>query len=558
MSELTALRQIPDDVLSDKLIGGNTAINQLIKTIGDEKTAMSTIQTIHKSFFSLIDTPIRPFLPTPWVFIQENSEQRASFGTTVSFQITGDATYMSEAFLRLRIGSVKPSGDDCTIRYVAFPAHRLVQRVLVKHQRSFLERHDSNIFNAHYDLFVHEDRKSIWRQFVGQDGDLQCFKPAHDAVELILPLQFFFCASHRGLFISRTRSRNIKIEVELASSSEIFSISGSNPNFVEPTIEAQLWYKGHYMNPVIDNILSGKSRYEKLVRVWQSQTSIAQLVPDGEIRIPFKDITYPIETLYIAVRPFINSKFSQHWNSYSFLDPFYKHELTVAVTETRSQFTIQSINGTQVVLKRIDGYDPDLAIRPSEVYNPTWELVLTYKLTSGGEYVVSYAISNSSYSSSTDEFTLTLADAIPETRNQILSQKLQHFSVVDNVSKKIRTTPSITDFMGVTYTGSPVFYPAPPKLLRDNLRLNGGTDWIVVPFGELTSLNQPSGYIDIRGKAKEFSINLKVDMAQLEKMRIATGDSSPVNTSLEAIVLAQTLNVLYMDDDDGLLKLRFI
>lgn len=555
---LVALRQLtPGDVLNRKLTGGGPS-EQMLDAVQAAPTASAALQAVHRYGVSMIDTQTRTFLHTPWAYVKEDSDQQATFGGTSSFQITSDAaTYISECFLRIQIGRAEPVDSTAKIRYVAFPAHRLAQRVAIKHQRAALEQLSPEIFNAYYELFVPKDRKAIWREFVGQDHELQTFQSSQPAVEWILPLQFFFCGQQKALNITRTQNRRLKIELDLAPASEIFSLTGggggaSTPStqFVEPTIRVELWYKAHYVVPELIPGLS-KPGYERAVRIWQHQKTTVTNLTDGDLRITLKDVTYPIETLLLGIRPVINQQYSQHWGQNAFLEVYDTHDLVIDVTETRSQFDIVSVAGREVRVKRVDGYDPALAIKPDETYNLTWDLYLTYQL-SAETYSVAFLVEDSKYSVTTDEFTLILRQEVP-TAASIIKQELRHYGVISKINSRVWPHSLVEEFQGVTFAGTPVFPQTPVPLLRDVARLNGAVNWLVVPFSEVTGLYQSTGYLDIRGKAREFSINLKVNMSLLEKMKLRSG-----TTDLEVLVIAQTFNILYQDDVDGLYKLRFI
>jgi hypothetical protein len=215
------------------------------------------------------------------------------------------------------------------LRYCAFPGARIFRRVAFHAAQTLIDEYGPDEVVAHGKFFVGEEGRAGWGRCLGQQdrreaagvaggrslavvyGDgAQTPKAAQPELELLVPLQFWFCRDAAGaLFNSEAPASQRTVTLELAPLEELLQAYRPAPGdpgqlervplpFARAPIEVSLYANGLYVNPEIHDLCAKRSAFS-LARVHRRQTSP---LPSAEGSVLLDRLKFPTEYFLAGVR----------------------------------------------------------------------------------------------------------------------------------------------------------------------------------------------------------------------------------------------------------------
>ena len=257
--------------------------------------------------------------------------------------------------LHIRLGQVgADDADDATryIRYIDNPGQKLVKKVKFTVNGNPLDEYDDNVHNMHEKFFVGPNKQLGWDKNVGQevaktgyvdsgsgrgagarqkvqicDGP-QTPRATQPALDMWIPLLFWFNKDPRLSIPSVSIPYGQRfIDVTLAREREVLQHVGAAPYDDNPAANAppvpnvevcELYINNIFVNPEIHDIFIKRIGFS-LIRVHRQQSTRTAKHMD---RILHQQLKWPIETLYLGLRPVENinensTKLLESWHMYS-------------------------------------------------------------------------------------------------------------------------------------------------------------------------------------------------------------------------------------------------
>ena len=278
----------------------------------------------------------KPIVPVAYEYRAEMAETgNLGFGTNrFSLQQYGDFTGAVVLSCRLSgLAALSPL-DRCA--YVDLLGHKLISKVVLEIGGNKIDEYTGEAYNVYYNYFVPEDKRAAWLHSVGQevpeqvyvqqdDGDLyreqknivfgpQTPKPAHDTVQLNIPIIFdCFLRKTSSLFSAKIpfglRFLYITLNPDI-----FYGIDGGGGGAITPpTITGNIIVENIFMDPQVVSALK-TGTYRSLVRVFKENT---YSVLPGETNIKLDQLRFPTEHIYFGVRPAVNTGPTDWWRFHS-------------------------------------------------------------------------------------------------------------------------------------------------------------------------------------------------------------------------------------------------
>jgi hypothetical protein len=304
---------------------------------GDKKLVPTTavIEKTHVLFFR---QKFRPYVALAYEYQKVPSNQ-AQFGNSVRFSVPQFGEFINDIALHIRLEGLKATSAIDRVKYCDFLGHRLLKHSAFSVNGNLLEEYSNNYYNIFYNFKVLEHKKTAWKRCVGQEvpklgyliqdpeydevRELKTFvdgpqtgKNEHVVVDMWIPLLFWFCEDAKAAFPSVSvpqGQRFIDIQFEEQEKLMIGINNGGGGTFTAPSItRCNLYINNIFVNPEIHDIYIRKLGFS-LIRVIKEQ-SIAVTKPAQ--RLKMTGIKWPVETLYMGLKPDINNNFVDDWHRY--------------------------------------------------------------------------------------------------------------------------------------------------------------------------------------------------------------------------------------------------
>ena len=236
---------------------------------------------------------------------------------------------------------VGPAPDEQDyIRYCDFLGHRLIKNAAMTVNGNPLDSYDSNVYNFHYQFQVPPGKRTGWKRNVGQEEPIyangrtmagvrevktllsgpQTPKATQQPVELWIPLLFWFNLDPRLAIPSVSIPYGQRyITLDLATAAELVQTVPSPAElsraetaggpchaantFTAPDIDIELLINNIFVNPEIHDIFIKRIGFS-LIRVHRQQQIF---VNKSEDELLLNNLKWPIETLYVGLRPSSNA-----------------------------------------------------------------------------------------------------------------------------------------------------------------------------------------------------------------------------------------------------------
>lgn len=569
--------------LQDKLLMATDYLNHRLKIIAQRNKTVPTntfehnelldlneswipdINSISKTHMIFINNSYKPFVASGFEYNKCQAKGVLNFGTDVVFTIPVFGDFVNDCVVNVKISKLATINPMDKVRYVSFLGHKLFTSVSFKINASPLDTYYSDDYNAFYEFHVPPHKKTGWMRNVGQEipqeatltsdpmndmfkefkyfGDgFQTFKQTHDAVELWIPILFWFKDIKNALPNLVIPYGQTNITIKLAPINDLvgFADYGGGGSFTPPTITTMdLYCNNIFLQPEITKIFMCKFGFS-LIRVHGHHNSILSI---NEENILLSQLKWPTENMYIAFRPQINTQLSQYWHKTGTLTLNNIKVPAVAKNNSITSLVYGSNSSTSnsVVINYTSG--PVLSTI-DDTYNG-YDLVIT----SGSGYssnIINNRYIISSYIGSTQTAIIngTWKNGIP---NATTTFDLFTPQLAINVAQYYKETPSIDTIQVKAYeitiykeTSESFYNSYLPYRFGTFMNTPEGRGWYMLNFNFLPGEHQPSGHINL-SKAREFYI--KYTSSTINKNNLAN-----------MVVLTDAINFLLVKNGTCVLR----
>lgn len=633
MSNGGSFRLLTNDGNTDRMLLATHLLNKRLVEISKRrrsmrgvKNPMPTLSDIEQTHILFVNSHFKPYVAFGYEYqrINPNSGQ-PRFNSRIQFSIPLYGDFFNDMVLHLKIDAVEalnsgywddPSGSPAhgreLIRYVNKIGQKLVTRVEFEVNSNPLDYYDSHVQNFHEKLFVTPNKQHGWYKMIAQETEMsgykevpsasgrvgrgagirsttslvdgpQTAKPFHEAIDVWVPLLFWFCQDPRQSIASVCIPYGQRyINVYLASARDIlqhvhaFDRSLDNPGNNAPPVPeitlAELYINNIFVNPEIHDIYIKRIGFS-LVRVHRIQTSQLNKVNDQVLMNIFK---WPIETIYLGFRPDENydtnsSKMLEDWDQYAHIIDEEVPECGIKdYAPVRNEFVAA---GTNLTLEEIDdglGYlagpredftyltaggrvVPGLENFFGATIDPTDELDATVTFTANGQTLRGLDILN--YYLQANGFN-TIDTGLAADPNVVLAAELNSTwpepgrGSAGQCTARYKRCEPVIDTLGVEVHAIEVYKQYDEELYNSYIPWKYGQNRIntpkdcglyMIPFNLYPGTFQPNGHLNT-SRAREFYIRYT---------STKIGQELP---SVQMVAVGIALNFLLISDGTAILR----
>ncbi len=302
-----------------------------------ENSVLPSLNMIEQTHNIFVNGVYKPFVSTTFEYVKVQA-QGIQFGKTAVFQPTQVGNFINDIVLHIKISGLRSKDARDRVRYVAFPGHKLLERVqFVINNGGIMDEYTTDDINNHYLYEVKNDDKPIWCKCVGQElpktgyltsdpsfdmqreyrsiGDgFQTLKYHHETLEMFIPLLFWFKDIKTALPSHIIPWGQMQIKVQLADFTDIvgFADYGGGGGYNEPKLDVcDLYINNVFTVDEIFQIYAKKFVFN-LIRTHKQHRNQIKMNA-SETRILLNNIKHPIENLFFCFKPRENLNLSQHW-----------------------------------------------------------------------------------------------------------------------------------------------------------------------------------------------------------------------------------------------------
>lgn len=351
---------ITNDGKQDRMLMASDLLSNRLHTIrqkrverGDSDTN-PTLSDIERTHVLFMHAHFKPFAAIGYEY-NKIPNSNATLGTKVQFSIPQFGDFFSDMVVHLKFSApttaitgadAGSSGSDTALyRWCEFPGERIFQKVSFDVNGNPLDEYYPDTYNFHRQFRVSEDKMVGWYRNMGQemskegyfiynqtsalvgsdpaphparaclsvkDGH-QTYKVSHSDLELFVPILFWFNTDPRLAIPSVAIPYGQRfLNLDLATKEQLLRViknPGSatagltNPTITSPTISnCDLYINNIFVNPDIHDIFIARIGFT-LVRVHRRQVTNVNKATDS---ILLQQLKWPIETIYLGVRPTAN------------------------------------------------------------------------------------------------------------------------------------------------------------------------------------------------------------------------------------------------------------
>jgi hypothetical protein len=369
---------ITNDGKQDKMLTATAFLNQRLLEVENIRAANGVVDPtprltdIERTHILFMNAHFKPYAAIGYEY-QKTSVQSgtARLGSNVTFSIPQFGDFFYDMVLHLTLSSVSatnseywsapadnPAAGNELLRYVDYLGQRLVERVEFTVNSNPLDQYQSDALNFHRKFYVPPNKQVGWDKCVGQevprlgyadvglangrfgrgagvrekrfvlDGP-QTPKPTQPAIDLWVPLLFWFntdprlcipsvCIPYGQRDINVTFAPVRNILQHLHAYDPTSDAPGSYPVETPEITTCDLYINNIFVNPEIHDIFIRRVGFN-LIRVHRYQSSRVTKATD---RLLMSSLKWPIETLYLGLRPTCNidttsTNMLENWHIYA-------------------------------------------------------------------------------------------------------------------------------------------------------------------------------------------------------------------------------------------------
>lgn len=321
---------------------------------GDPYPKISDVERTHLFFLT---SHFKPFVSMAYEYNPSHSEGSVRFGNDASFNIPVFGEFFHDMVVHVKLGAVEavnsdywddpvanPAAGQELIRYCEYPGQRLFDRVNFTVNNNPLDEYRSEITSFHQKFFVTPNKEVGWKRSMGQevakvgetsakfangrfgrgsgvrirsevyDGH-QTPKPSQPALDMWIKILFWFnndsrlsfpsiCVPYGQRYITTRLCQVNELLQHQHAYDPTLDSPATNPVPV-PNIDVfELWTNNIFVSNDIQNIYLNNLDFS-LIRVHRIQT---EPLSNSSGRVLLNNIKWPIETLYVGLKPTENSE----------------------------------------------------------------------------------------------------------------------------------------------------------------------------------------------------------------------------------------------------------
>ena len=346
---------ITNDGKQDRMLMATELLSKRLNVIRENRKGMEnpnpTLADIEKTHVLFMNAHFKPFTAIGYEY-NKVTANNPTLGSKVQFSIPQFGDFFSDMVVHVKLtsptvsfsGTASGAGDCALFRWCDYPGERLFQKVSFDVNGNPLDEYYPDTYNMHRQFCVPSGKRAGWLKNMGQEQSVeamykyhddttaptaakncrasfqyrdghQTYKTAHDDLEMLIPLLFWFNTDPRLAIPSVAIPYGQRfINIDLASPSQLLravinpgalTTSGlSAPTVTTPTFaNFDLYINNIFVQPDIHDIFISRVGFT-LIRVHRRQITNVNKSTDN---ILLQSLKWPIETLYVGVRPTANA-----------------------------------------------------------------------------------------------------------------------------------------------------------------------------------------------------------------------------------------------------------
>jgi hypothetical protein len=375
---------ISNDGKQDRMLMASALLSKRLQDVRQRRVEQGksdtnpTLSDIEKTHVLFMNAHFKPFAAIGYEY-NKVPVSNATLGTKVQFSIPQFGDFFSDMVVHIKftapttaITGADPAttgSDTALYRWCEYPGERVLQKVSMDVNGNPLDEYYPDTYNFHRQFRVSDDKLVGWNRNMGQEqskegyfvynqvspavaGDAadivphparacvavkdghQTYKTAHSDLELFIPLLFWFNTDPRLAIPSVAIPYGQRfLNIDLATKEQLLRViknpssltngaALTNPTVTSPTIaNCDLYINNIFVNPDIHDIFIARIGFT-LVRVHRRQVTNVNKASDS---ILLQQLKWPVETLYLGIRPSanqtVNANVLGHQNQDSIVDP---------------------------------------------------------------------------------------------------------------------------------------------------------------------------------------------------------------------------------------------
>jgi len=347
---------ITNDGKQDRMLMASELLSQRLAEIKTARANMEnpnpTLSDIERTHILFMNAHFKPFAAIAYEY-NKVVANNPTLGSKVQFSIPQFGDFFSDMVVHVKLtsptvsftGTPVNSGADCALfRWCDFPGERLFQKVSFDVNGNPLDEYYPDTYNMHRQFYVSASKRTGWFRYMGQElpqtatykyhddttsptapknarasfeyrNGHQTYKKTHEDLEMLIPLLFWFNTDPRLAIPSVAIPYGQRfINIDLATPQQLLraiinpgalSTSAlSAPTVTTPVFSNfDLYINNIFVNPDIHDIFIARIGFT-LIRVHRRQITNVNKSSDN---ILLQQLKWPIETMYVGVRPTANS-----------------------------------------------------------------------------------------------------------------------------------------------------------------------------------------------------------------------------------------------------------
>jgi hypothetical protein len=349
---------ITNDGKQDRMLMATELLKRRLKSVKQARAAAGlkdttpTLLDIERTHVLFMNAHFKPFAAIGFEYHRVNPDSGgATLGAEVRFSIPQFGDFFNDMALYVKFNKaeytpVSAAPNQDVFRYCDYPGERLLQKVKFDVNGNPLDEYTSDVYNFHRQFNVQPNKRVAWDRLVGQETPREAYlaqqslvqptsrvkveycdgyqtpKAEHDALVVMVPLLFWFNKDPRLAVPSVSIPYGQRfLNITLAKSTDLIEKStpagadggdtGTVP--VLTVAECALFINNIFVNPEIHDIFIKRIGFT-LIRVHRLQTT---RVKDDNANILLNNMKWPIECMFVAIKPVVNTTSLQSWHKFS-------------------------------------------------------------------------------------------------------------------------------------------------------------------------------------------------------------------------------------------------
>lgn len=343
---------ITNDGKQDRMLMASELLSQRLAEVRaarlakGEENVNPTLADIERTHILFMNAHFKPFAAIAYEY-NKVTANNPTLGSKVQFSIPQFGDFFSDMVVHVKMAAptVAPAtasnaGEVAVYRWCDYPGERLFQKVSFDVNGNPLDEYYPDTYNFHRQFCVSASKEDGWSRCMGQEvahelvfdydnsvatnapdnarasttlrNGFQTYKAngQHGDVELFVPLLFWFNTDPRLAIPSVAIPYGQRfINIDLATKDQMVDVrkhhsAAAAVTVTTPTITTfDLYINNIFVNPDIHDIFIARIGFT-LVRVHRRQVTNVNKSSDNVL---LQQLKWPIETMYVGIRPVVNS-----------------------------------------------------------------------------------------------------------------------------------------------------------------------------------------------------------------------------------------------------------